>query len=238
MRRSLASLAASSILAATAVSISSCSFPAIIDVGVGPFTYQVTADRLAIPMEFQDTSTGTVRSVPCATDTDCPSLGAGQPAVHCVSNACDPDPFVFELATGRIDLNQNATVAQYGNHVTAISITSANVVATNQGLLTPVGPTEIFWGPESAVDSSSPGVQHFGTMPVLQAPAGGNSGDQPVALDAAGSAALSDYLVNTSRVLRLFARPSVDVAPGSPLPVGGLQIDLTISVHIEGQLVQ
>ena len=234
MRRLLASV----ILVAVGCSVSSCTFPTIIDVGVGPFPYEITSDRVTIPSQFQDTSTGTLATLMCQDDSQCPQLGTGQPAVRCVSNACDPDPFVFELATAAIDLNMNATVQRYGDHVNSISVTNASVVATNLGLLLPVGPTELYWGPESAVDTNSAGVYHFGTVPVVQAPAGGNSGDQPVALDSAGSAALSDYLVHTSRTIKLFARPSIDIGPGMPLPSGGLRLDLTISVHIEGQLVR
>jgi hypothetical protein len=231
-------LLASCVIVGCSALTGSCTFPTIIDVPVGPFQYQVTSDRVMIPMQFQDTSSGTIATLMCQDDSQCPQLGAGKPAVHCVANACDPDPFVFELATNAIDLNMNATVQRYGDHVNSIAVTDAHVVATNQGLLLPVGPTELYWGPESAVDTNSPGVYHFGTIPVVQAPAGGDSGDQQVALDSAGSAALSDYLVHTSRTLKLFARPSIDVGPGTPLPSGMLTLALTISVHIEGQLVR
>ena len=37
--------------------------PLIVDVGVGPFTYNITSDRVMIPAAFQDTSTNTVRVI-------------------------------------------------------------------------------------------------------------------------------------------------------------------------------
>ncbi len=233
MRRFLASL-----LFLAAVPLSSCSLQAILETAVGPFTYTVSSSRIMIPAEFQDTSTGTVRSVPCQTDATCPSLGAGQPAVHCVASLCDPDPFFFELSSNPIDLAQNATVQRYGDHVTSLSVTQAQFEATNQGLSIGVGPTQIFWGPNSAVDTMSAGVHLFGTIPVVQVPAGSSVGPTAIELDAAGGAALSDHLLHVSRVIRLFARPSVDLAPGTPLPSGDLRLDITIQVHIEGQLVQ
>lgn len=211
----------------------------ILDVSLGPYTYDVSSDHVTVPAQLQDTSTNTVRTIPCMTDMDCPPLGAGQPAVHCnAASACDPDPYVFELSTMSINLAQNATVARYGDHVTSIAITSAQFDATNRGLSLPVGPTEIFWGPESAVDTTSAGVQHFGTLGVVDVPAGSTLQNQDIALDPAGNQGLSDHLLHVSRVIRLFARPSVDLAPGSPLPTGSLRLDITIQVHIEGQLVQ
>lgn len=211
----------------------------ILDIGLGPFTYDVSSDRVMIPAELQDPSTSTLRTIPCMTDMDCPSLGAGQPALHCnASMACDPDPFVFELATAPIDLGQNTTVQRFGSHVSLIEITQAQFNATNRGLSLPVGPTEIFWGPGTAADTTSPDVQHFGTIPVVDVPPGGTLMDQQIVLDGPGNQALSDHLLHVSRVIRLFARPSVDLSPGSPLPSGDLGLDITIQVHIEGQLVQ
>lgn len=233
MRRFVASL-----FLLASVPLISCSFLTIVDVPIGPFTYTVSSSRLTLPADFQDTTTNTVRNVPCQTESGCPSLGAGQPAVHCVAGVCTPDAFSFELSSSPIDLGQNSTVQRYGDHVTSLSISLAQFEATNQGLSIGVGPTVLFWGPESAVDSASTGVHLFGTIPVVQVPPGGTTGPTRIDLDAAGGAALSDHLLHVSRVIRLFARPSVELAPGTPLPTGELRLDLTIQVHIEGQLVQ
>jgi hypothetical protein len=214
-----------------------CNVPATIEVPLGPFEYTVSASRLMLPDAFRDDSTMTVRTVPCTDDTQCPPLGAGQPAVHCVASACDPDPFTFVLSTDVIDLDTQPTIQTFGQSITRIELRTASYAATSQGLQNPVGPTELYWAPPSATATDSPGVQHLGTIPLVQL-SDGTTAMGDVQIDADGGAALSDYLLHTAHQLRVFAVPSVDLAPGGPLPVGGVTLDLRFTVHVEGQLVR
>src|SRR5579872_3876026 len=88
---------------------STCSNTAILETGVGPFSYTISATAITVPSQFVDSSNNTIRSIPCTDDPSCPQLGAGQPAVHCTNSVCVPDPFPFVIASGTIDLDQNAT---------------------------------------------------------------------------------------------------------------------------------
>lgn len=217
--------------------IAGCSVPAIADVSVGPFDYTISASRLMVPEAFRDDATMTIRRVPCSDDQSCPQLGADQPTVRCVSGACDPDPFTFVLSSDLIDLNNHSSIRRYGDAVTRIEVRSAHFEAVAQGLRNPIGPTEILWGPESAVTIDSPEVHVLGTIPVIDlSMADSTTGE--IELNPAGNAALSDYLVRGSRRLRLFARPRVDVFPGSPIPVGSVVLRVQLGVHVEGQLVR
>jgi hypothetical protein len=214
-----------------------CSVPAIVDVNVGPFDYTITASRVMIPDALRDPGTMSIRRIACMNDMGCPQPSGGQPAVRCVDGACDPEPFEFMLASDVIDLNENASVQRYGDRVTRIEVRGGVWEATTQGLRNPVGPTQVYWGPESASAIDSPGVQLLGTLPVIDLSTQ-DTATGMVEMDPAGSAALSDHLVRISRRLRLFARPRIDVAPGGPLPTGGIALRLQLAVHVEGQLVR
>jgi hypothetical protein len=223
-------------LAAHAALAAGCSVPASIDVGIGPYEYSVDATMVSVPAALQNPSTMTVASIACMDDSGCPQLGAGEPAVHCVASLCDPDPFAFDLASD-IDLDENAMVRALGSDITAFDVQSIQYTATASGLQNTVGPTELYWGPASAPALESPGVVHFGTIPAVQL-ADGTTTMGDVALDPDGTAQLSQYLVNTAHQLRLFARPSIDLSPGGPLPSGSVTIDVSMTVHVVGQLVR
>ena len=105
------------------------------------------------------------------------------------------------------------------SRVMAISLSSMSWQASAAGLRVPVGPIEVYWGPEAASGITSDGVRRLGTFPVIRFDAAGSArGD--VALDAAGNAALSGHLLSVSRRFRFFARATVDLSPGAPLPAG------------------
>ena len=219
---------------------SQCSNTAIVDVTIGPLNTTVDSSQVAsmIPAQFINSSTNTLAMISCTTDTDCPQLGAGEPAVHCTSSLCTPDPFSFVIASSVIDLNTNATVQMYGSNVTVLQLREVDYTATSQGLTDSVGPSDLYWGPETATSVSSSGVTHLGTIPVIQLTAGSTTGSSPVTLDATGAAALSSYLLNTSRRFLLFTVPQVSVAPGGPVPSGSVALQVEMQVHIEGQLVR
>ena len=225
------------LLAFVAAAFSACTFPSILETALGPFTYTVDATRFAIPATLVDTN-GSIRSISCQTDMGCPALGAGQPAVHCVGGVCDPDAFVFELASDPIDLNQNATVAMYGSNVNRIDVISATYSAMPTGITTAVGPTLLYWGPATATSTAAPDVHLLGTIPAMDFALTPTIDAAPMTLDSAGASGLSTHLLSVSRTMRLFVRPSVDLAPGNRVPMGSLRLDLSFKVHVEGQLVR
>lgn len=220
------------------VVLASCGFNTNVDVTVGPFDYEVSATRITVPDAFRDDATMRVRQVPCMDDTSCPQLEGGEPMVRCVSGSCDPDPFVFELSTNVIDLDDNALVRRYGDRITRVEVRNATFTASANGLENTVGPTEIFWGPDSAATIDAAGVSLLGEIPALTLSAAGQTIDGTITLNRPGAAALSDHIIHVSHRFRLFARPRVDLQPGGPLPSGSVHLQVRIAVHIEGQLVR
>jgi hypothetical protein len=221
------------VLAATAPA---CSVPAIVDVPAR-FNYEVSAMRVTVPQELRDSTTMRVRSIPCMGDANCPQLGGTAPAIRCIESACDPDPVAFALASDVIDLGAQPAVQRYGDHITRVEVRRLGVTAVSQGLQNAVGPTELYWGPDTAPSFDGPGVQRLGTLPVVQL-AEGETTMLDADLDPTGVAALSDYLIGTSRRIKIFARPSIDLAPGGPLPMGQVTLQVEMLVHVEGQLVR
>jgi hypothetical protein len=229
------------ILFASALLASQCgnalSNSVIADVSVGPFTYSIAASQIMVPSQFVDSATNTIRSISCTDTSMCPQLGAGQPAVHCTNSVCTPDPFPINLASNVLDLDSDATVRQYGSNVMVLEVRAVYFTAMAAGLGNPVGPTELFWGPSTATDMNSPGVGHVGTIPLVQLPPDITTA-MPIQLDTSGVADLSQYLLHTSHQMRLFARPSISLVPGGPVPTGNVTLQVQMQVHIEGQLVR
>jgi hypothetical protein len=214
-----------------------CSVPAIADVSVGPFLYTVTAARVMIPEALRDPASMSVRQIACREDTDCQQSAGLEPAVRCVASLCDPDPFEFVLSSDVLDLNDNANIQRYGDRVTRIEVRAGVFEASAQGLRIPVGPTELYWGPDSATSVDSQGVQLLGTVDVIDL-SSADTTQGAITMDPAGSASLSEHLLRVSRRLRLFARPRIDVAPGGPLPSGAIAVQVQFALHVEGQLVR
>ncbi len=208
-----------------------------IEVPVGPIGFVVDVSPIAIPATFQQN--GRVARVACSASARCPALGAGAPALRCVAGACDPDPVPIDLGVAAaVDLGAYSSVfAAVSGNVSQVTVTRAAWQAAAMGLRVPVGPIELFWGPESATGIPADGVRRLGAVPALTFDAqGAAAGD--VALDAAGNAALSNHFLHVSRRFRLFARAVVDLTPGGPLPAGRASIQLRLTVRAETRLLR
>ena len=120
--------------------------------------------------------------------------------------------------------------------VSRITVARAQWQAAAMGLRNPVGPIEIYWGPESATGPAGDGARRLGTVPAITFDAQGNAAGE-VALDPQGNATLSEHLLRASRRFRVFARAAVDLAPGAPLPAGRASIQLRLSVRAETRLL-
>lgn len=224
-------------LAALSLAALGCSNVLSFDVNVGPFGFDVDASRAVLPPAWQQSSR--VATVSCAS-SPCPALTMpGAPIVRCVSGVCDPDPFVFDLSLPSvIDATAySAQLSALGNQFTRISVARLSWHAIASGLNAPLGATTLFWGPESATAPNAPGVHALGVIPAVRfAPDGTAAGD--LSLDPVGAEALSSHLLHASRRFRLFARPSIDLAPGAALPAGRASISVVIGLRVEGQLIQ
>ena len=216
--------------------LAACSDDVPLDLSVGPVGFDVDASRITLPATLQ--SSGTVARVPCSSALPCPNLGAGAPTLQCVASACDPGPFAFDLGVmNAIDLSAySSVVATLSDNVRQITITQMSWQAAAMGLRVPVGPVEVYWGPESASGIASDGVRRLGRIPTLAFSAAGTASGN-VELDAAGNAALSTHFLHTSRRFRLFARATVDLAPGGPLPAGRASIQVRMNVRVETRVL-
>lgn len=221
---------------ALSAALGACSGGVPIDFSVGPLGFDVDASRIVVPASLQ--TSGTIARAACSATTACPTTTSGL-TLRCVNGTCDPDPVTIDLALSNvIDLTTYSTeLASLGGDLSAISLSSMAWQASAVGLRVPIGPIEVYWGPETASGLSSDGVRRLGSVPVIRFDAAGNaSGD--VALDAAGNAALSTHLLSVSRRFRFFARATVDLSPGGPLPAGRASVQVRMRVHAESKLLR
>ncbi len=210
--------------------LSSCS-------DIGTVTYEtqdvelsVSSGSLEVPMALADG--GRIASLPCPTGGMCPST-AGI-TVTCERSVCNPAPRTITAPVGDVidfdallgDLSAAFVV------VDAIEVSELSYTVQLNTLTIDLSEIEIFWGPEGAVDvDPALGVHRLATIPAQQARMTSSGMGE---VDAAGSAALSDYLVNSSRRIRLFVRTRVDLEPGDPLPEGEIQAVTRMKVDVSG----
>lgn len=211
-----------------------CADEVPVEVPVGPLTFAVDVASIVVPPALRHE--GAIGRVACSTGARCPM--ASPLTLRCVEGVCDPDPVPIELGVMEpIDLGAWSSVfASVSSNVRQITVSRAQWQAVAMGLRTPVGPIELYWGPESASGIMADGVRRLGTVPRLMFDAsGGASGD--VELDAAGNGALSEYFLRVSRRFRVFVRTSVELSPGAPLPAGRASIQLRLIVRAETRLL-
>lgn len=211
--------------------VAGCNNSVVVQLMSGPQTFELSASAIEVPAELQNGTT--LASVPCPTGT-CPT--SDLLPLACVGGVCDPEPRTVSAPVGDVVdfdvlLREASTLLRF---VDAIEIQRVAYSASPNSLTIDVPDIEIFWGPEGAAGIDAPGVARLGTIPALPA---GTARDGDMSIDAAGSAALSDYVVGVSRRIRFFARTSVDLAPGGPLPGGGATVTVNLTVRAIGRLI-
>jgi len=215
---------------------SGCGDAVPIDANLGPFTYEVDLARISLPEGWR--AGASLPGLACSPSMACPSLGPGAPAVRCTTNLCDPDPFTFDLsAPNVIDLASAVPgLDALSGSVDRVQITSLRYAVGGPAVSVPIGPVELYWGPESASGISSDGVHLVARIPVLRVESSGavNGSVAPIG---PGAEALSVHLTRTSTRFRLFARAAVDLAPRGPLPAGRASVSVQLSVRVTGQLL-
>jgi hypothetical protein len=167
----------------------------------------------------------------------CPDLGASVPTMlECNSaNLCDPSPATVEAPVGMvIDIDEaSGDLRSVLSVIDSIEISSIHVSLTDETLTFAVAPIDVYWGGEGATMADP--ANHLAQLPAI--PVGTPTGDFGEAtIDAAGSAALSNYLVHTSHRIRLFAKTTVDIAPGDLFPAGTLGVDVTVTLVARGRV--
>ncbi len=222
---------------ALALGLGACSDEVPLEFSVGPVGFVVDASRISLPANLQ--TSGRVARIPCTTQAMCPPLGASLPTLRCAAGACDPAPYAFDLGVmDAVDLGTySPQLSVVASNIQSITVTQMSWQAAAMGLTVPVGPVDLYWGPESATGIGDGGVRLLGRVASLAfSSAGTASGD--VALDAGGNAAFSDHVLRVSRRFRIFARATVDLAPGGALPAGRATLQLRMSVRASTRLLR
>ncbi len=195
---------------------------------------ELSADELGLPAELR-AADGTVAALPCGPMGSCPS--SAEAPVVCAADVCDPSPQEIAVPVGDVvDIDAIASdVEALFAEIDRVEILAVDYQIDRNSLSFPIEPIEIFWGPASVeVLDEAMGVRLLGTVPTIAA---GARGEGAVALDAAGSAALSDHFETTDHRFRVFARTRVDLEPGQPWPEGSLAVSVRMRVRVRGSLL-
>lgn len=218
--------------------VSACDDSVVIVVQSGARPVGLDLGDTPVPDELRDDDSGQARfvTVPCGPSSICPSTAAF--VVACEDSVCDPAPLTISAPVGEVvDIDALAADARgLLRHVDAIEILEASYEIQFNTLTTDVPEMEIFWGPESAttVDSAMGTVRLGVLATILQ----GSVDPGTVSLDPGGVEALSNYLVFTSRRVRLFARAVIDFSPGDVIPDGALDASVDLRLRIRGSLLR
>jgi hypothetical protein len=201
----------------------------------GPQEFDVSVTQLAPPAELRDSS-GNIASVACP-DGLCPP--SDTITLTCEAGFCDPAPQTLSAPVGGV-IDIGALLADTRDiGVSSIESYSFDEVRYEVSLNTltmPVGPIDIFWGPESAtaIDPAL-GVVRFGTVPLIEA---GATPRGTMTIDGPGSAALGDHLVAGGTRIRFFAQTMADLDPGDPFPDGSVRASVNLTITAVGRVIR
>lgn len=201
----------------------------------GPQEFEVSTDSLALPTELA-AEDGTVVALPCDMTGICPP--AEVVTLSCEQGVCDPAPETLSVPVGGVidvDLLLSDSSEIGLVRVDRYTVESVAYAIDLNTLTIPVGPIDVYWGPEAATTiDPALGVARFGTIPAIAAGAT-SAGD--VLIDPGGAAALSDFLVGGGGALRWFAQTVVDLDPGDPYPEGAVRLSVNATVRAEGSIL-
>jgi hypothetical protein len=215
--------------------LAACNNAIVVELQTGAQEFDLETSSLGLPEQLRDDTGGApvVASVDCSMTGICPPAGI---AISCEGGLCDPDAVLVSVPVGDV-VDFDALLSDAGTllrFVDAIEIVSVAFQVAPNSLTLSLPDVRIYWGPETAVDVSSPGVGLLGTIPTISA-ATETSGN--MAIDANGSAAMSDFIVHTSRRVRFFAETMVDLEPGDPFPEGSAHVVVNLRVRAIGRII-
>ena len=225
----------SSLLLASLLLASGCDGTVSVTFATGPQEFEVSTAPLELPAELEDASSGTIAMVPCGSMGMCPPSDAV--TLTCEAGFCDPAPKTISVPVGSV-LDVDALLADTRDILRVVDSYTIEEITYDIQLNTMTVPTEeieVYWGPEAAtaIDESMM-VRRFGTVPSIAA---GSTGVGDMIVDAAGVAALSDYLVEGNGRVRFFARTQVDLDPGDPFPRGSVRVAVNATIRAVGGIV-
>lgn len=212
-----------------------CDDSVVVQLQTGPQEFEVSTASLGLPMELRG-SDGRIASVPCGPMGACPS-SASVP-VSCEASMCDPAARTISAPLGGVvDFDELLSEARtLLRRVDAIEVLAGTYTIPTNTLTVDLPETEVWWSPEAALDADpAMGAVLLARVPPVRA---GDAVGGDIAVDPAGSAALSDYLVNTDRRVRFWARTRVDLNPGDPFPAGNLRVAVNVTVRVVGSLLR
>ncbi len=218
--------------------LAACNNSIVVQLQTGAQQFDLETSSLGIPDQLRDDTSGSalVASLDCSGTGICPP--AGEVAISCnESSLCDPEPVVVSVPVGDVIdfdalLSDAGTLLRFVDSIQVIAV--AHQVSPNTLTLS-LPDVQIYWGPETAVDITSPGVGLLGTIPAIprMTTIEGN-----MSIDAAGSSAMSDFIVDSSpRRIRFFAQTAVDLEPGDPFPGGAARVVVNLHVRVTGRIL-
>lgn len=224
------------VLASFAVGLAGCNNAVTVELRTGDRTFDIAASAVMLPPELRDgsVSPAVIRSVDCSATGICPSTA--EVPVACEAGVCDPAPRTIAVPVGDV-VDFDALLAEARSvlrFVDEIEIVRVDYAVSPNSLTVPLPDVLVYWGPEGAPDITAPGVRLLGTIPAVPA-ATAATGEMLV--DPAGSAAMSDYIVGVSRVIRFFAETRIDLAPGGPFPDGSATVRANVRVRAIGRII-
>ncbi len=216
------------------LALTACNNAIIVELQTGEQTFDLSAAALGLPPELRDPTDPTrIGSVPCPTGF-CPTTTAVP--VECnASSVCDPSAISVSVPVGDV-IDFDALLQSAGTLlrlVDGIEIESVTYDVSPNSLTMNLPPVTVLWGPATATETSA-GLLPIGTIPAIAAATPVNGS---MDIDASGAAALGDYIVDSSRQVRFFARTSVDLNPGDPYPDGMAHIVVNVRVRAIGRIV-
>jgi hypothetical protein len=211
---------------------SGCNNAVVVELQSGAQTFELNAASLNIPPSLRDTGSNTVASIDCSVSGICPS--SAEVGVACTGGLCNPDPLTVAVQVGDVVdftaiLNSAGTLIRI---VDTLEVIRAEYQVSPNALTIELPAVEILWAPETAL--SADGATLLGTIPAIGAMTAVN-GD--MAIDGAGSAALSDYVLGSSGRVRFFARATIDLEPGGPFPDGTATATVNLRIRATGRII-
>ncbi len=217
---------------ASLVGLSACDGTVDVTVETPPdaLRFEVRDTDLAVPEALR--SGDLVATLACDDTQPCPP-SIGEWGFACIESVCDPNPLPIVLPVGEvIDFEQlNSELREIVGDIEAIHIDFVRYNVTQNDLTVPLDPVELAWGPAQATDFTSPGVFPLGRIEQW------GLGQNELDLHAQGVAELSNFLVHTSRQIRILARTQVDLAAGQAIPLGAIVTDLQLSITVTGRVL-
>jgi hypothetical protein len=232
--RPLHRLSALALALATAITAmvlgSRCGVEAFVNVTIGPLRLDVPIPVEAIPpaMIAQD---GTLMTLSCQRDADCPASPSAGVVTSCVASACALSGLTIDGTSAAVDLDENAVFRDFASMLQSVrvrrAVWSAKGFPAGDGL----GPLELWWDAAGSGPFPTTPSHLLGTLPRVD-PTTPSIVDE-IAIDAVGAAALSSQLVDGGRVVRFRVRGPLRVSPGSTLPAAVVRGSLSLVLNLD-----